>query len=235
MPATESELLQGTLDLLILKTLRSEPRHRYEISQRIQRHSSAQVILFSIMSRSILFAFLLTLLLTTHAAGAQPLPPVKDLPKRGATLPDPLTMLDGTRITTADQWNSLRKPELRTLFQHYMYGYFPPAPEKIDFTVDTFQLFNDDVDKLPFDQHCLFALCAPRPILLSNAEGDQQADPPGQFDMLLAADPVYKLLGSPGLASKQSERHADLYTRVPPTGQLLDSPSAIFFAPATTP
>ena len=39
MPATKSELLQGTLDLLILKTLRSEPRHGYAIAQRIQERS----------------------------------------------------------------------------------------------------------------------------------------------------------------------------------------------------
>ena len=34
-----TDLLQGTLDLLILKTLRSEPRHGYAIARRIQRHS----------------------------------------------------------------------------------------------------------------------------------------------------------------------------------------------------
>jgi transcriptional regulator len=39
MPTPKSELLQGTLDLLILKTLRAESRHGYAIAQRIQRHS----------------------------------------------------------------------------------------------------------------------------------------------------------------------------------------------------
>ena len=50
-------------------------------------------------------------------------------------LPDPLLMLDGTRITTKEDWNARRKPELKALFQHYMYGYFPAAT-KITATVD---------------------------------------------------------------------------------------------------
>ena len=62
-----------------------------------------------------------------------------------------------------------------------------------------FKQFNNQVEKLPFDQHCLLALCAPRPVLFSNAVEDQWANPTGQFDMLKAADPVYRLLGVKGL------------------------------------
>lgn len=64
---------------------------------------------------------------------------------------------------------------------------------------DEFKKFNDQVDRLPFDQHCLVALCAPRPVLFSNAEEDTWADPEGQFRVLEAADPVYRLVGSKGL------------------------------------
>src|SRR4026207_437017 len=39
MPTTKAELLQGTLDLLILKTLTAEPLHGYAIAQRIQQRS----------------------------------------------------------------------------------------------------------------------------------------------------------------------------------------------------
>lgn len=39
MAATKSELLQGTLDLLILKTLTLGPMHGYAIVQRIQQRS----------------------------------------------------------------------------------------------------------------------------------------------------------------------------------------------------
>jgi hypothetical protein len=63
-----------------------------------------------------------------------------------------------------------------------------------------FKAFNQATDRLPFDQHALLALCAPRPVLYSNAEEDQWADPGGQFEMLQAAEPVYKLCGSGGLA-----------------------------------
>jgi len=39
MPITKSELLQGTLDLLILKTLNAGPLHGYAVAQRIQQRS----------------------------------------------------------------------------------------------------------------------------------------------------------------------------------------------------
>lgn len=58
-----------------------------------------------------------------------------------------------------------------------------------------FKQFNAEPARLPFDQHCLMALCAPRPILCSNAVEDQWANPDGQFDNLTAAAPVYKLFG----------------------------------------
>jgi len=76
-----------------------------------------------------------------------------------------------------------------------------------------FKKFNEQVDKLPFDQHELIALCAPRPVLLSNAVEDQWANPDGQFEMLKGADLVYKLLGVEGLASRE----------IPETGKLLNS------------
>jgi transcriptional regulator len=39
MPTSKAELLQGTLDLLILKTLSGGPLHGYAIVQRIQQRS----------------------------------------------------------------------------------------------------------------------------------------------------------------------------------------------------
>src|SRR5438477_7850648 len=46
-------------------------------------------------------------------------------------LPDPLVMLDGRRITSPEGWLKERRPELRALFQHYMYGEIPPRPANL--------------------------------------------------------------------------------------------------------
>lgn len=92
----------------------------------------------------------------------------------------------------------------------------------------TFKEFNQVVDKLPLDQHCLIALCAPRPVLLSNAQDDTWADPVGQFQALQAADPVYRMLGVDGLGD----------SKMPPVGELLDSRLGYFIRPgkhSTTP
>ena len=43
-PTTKAELLQGTLDLLILKTLSAGPMHGYSIAQRIQQRSAEVLV-----------------------------------------------------------------------------------------------------------------------------------------------------------------------------------------------
>ncbi|MBI3417429.1 MAG: acetylxylan esterase [Verrucomicrobia bacterium] len=76
-----------------------------------------------------------------------------------------------------------------------------------------FKKFNDAPERLPFDQNCLAALCAPRPVLFSNALEDQWANPNGQFAILQATSPVYRFLGVEGLDAKS----------VPPLRKLVDS------------
>jgi hypothetical protein len=84
-----------------------------------------------------------------------------------------------------------------------------------------FKKFNEQPDRLPFDQHCLIALCAPRPVLLPNAVEDQWANPNGQFEMLQAADPVYRFLGAGGLEAPQ----------MPEVGKLMDSTLGYYIRP----
>ena len=86
---------------------------------------------------------------------------------------------------------------------------------------DEFKKFNEQPERLPFDQHCLVALCAPRPVLLANAIEDTWANPEGQFEMLKAADPVYRLLNAGGLEAKQ----------MPPPGKLIDSSLGYYIRP----
>jgi hypothetical protein len=84
-----------------------------------------------------------------------------------------------------------------------------------------FKAFDDEPAKLPFDQHELIALCAPRPVLLSCATEDVWANPSGQFDMLRAADPVYKLVAGDGLGA----------TQMPAVSQLLPSRLGYYIRP----
>jgi hypothetical protein len=74
-----------------------------------------------------------------------------------------------------------------------------------------FKRFNDAPERLPFDQNCLVALCAPRAVLFSAAEDDQWANPKGQFAVLKAAEPVYGFLGVEGLGVPE----------MPPDGRLV--------------
>lgn len=50
---------------------------------------------------------------------------------------------------------------------------------------------------LPYDQHFLHALVAPRLLLVNEAHGDPWANPPGSYAACLAAREAYRLLGSP--------------------------------------
>lgn len=61
-------------------------------------------------------------------AKAETWPPLSELPKQ-AELPDPFTMMDGSKVETPEDWYTKRRPELKSLFQHYMYGFAPDAPE----------------------------------------------------------------------------------------------------------
>ncbi|HEY3328686.1 MAG TPA: hypothetical protein VGK19_01580 [Capsulimonadaceae bacterium] len=74
---------------------------------------------------------------------------------------------------------------INTIFPHWFCG--------------NFKRYNDATDQLPFDQHAMVALCAPRPLLLSSATDDLWANPAGSLAMLQAADPVYRLLGVGGI------------------------------------
>lgn len=75
-----------------------------------------------------------------------------------------------------------------------------------------FKEFNNQPERLPFDQHCLVALCAPRPVLFTNGRADTWINPAGQFELLRAAAPVYRLLDAGDFTVEE----------LPPDGRLID-------------
>ena len=51
------------------------------------------------------------------------------------TLPDVLTALNGSKITTSKEWMDERRPELMELFQRHMYGRRPQMAKKVSYDV----------------------------------------------------------------------------------------------------
>ena len=86
---------------------------------------------------------------------------------------------------------------------------------------DVFKEFNDEPQRLPFDQDCLIALCAPRSVLLGAAVEDTWANPAGAFEMLRSAGKVYRFVGAEGLSA----------VTMPATNTLVDSNLGYFIRP----
>jgi hypothetical protein len=75
----------------------------------------------------------------------------------------------------------------------------------------SFRKYIDHEQDMPFDQHMLFGLLAPRPAYAASASEDLWADPKGEFLAIANAGEVYELFGSKGLNTKE----------MPPPGQAI--------------
>jgi hypothetical protein len=84
-----------------------------------------------------------------------------------------------------------------------------------------FKKFNEQPERLPIDQNLLVALCAPRPVLFPNAQQDTWANWEGQFEVLKAADKVYRFLGVEGLKAE----------KLPESEKLVDSRLGYYIRP----
>ena len=132
--------------------------------------------------------------------------------------------------TTDTRAESVR--QINTSFPHWFCGNFKQFQDPLEPQLDNagkvvaprreaVNRFSEKTNRLPFDQHCLIALCAPRPVLLPNAEEDLWANPSGQFELLKAASPVYELLGTQGVAPGAT----------PEMNKLIDSRLGYFIRP----
>ena len=81
-------------------------------------------------------SFAISIVLLPSLANAQPAAANYDEAKVPSyTLPDPLTLLDGAKVSDAETWRKVRRPEILGLFETYMFGRSPGRPAGMTFEV----------------------------------------------------------------------------------------------------
>ena len=68
---------------------------------------------------------------------------------------------------------------------------------------ENFHKYGDNEDLLPFDQHELLALIAPRALYVESGSEDRWSDPKGEFLGLANASPAYQLYGFEGFTPEE--------------------------------
>ncbi len=77
----------------------------------------------------------LTCALTLRAQAVKPTPNYDESKVPHYVLPDPLTLLDGTKVTDAETWHQKRRPEILRLFEEHVHGRSPKFAGRIAFEV----------------------------------------------------------------------------------------------------
>lgn len=72
--------------------------------------------------------------------------------------------------------------------------------------------YAEDMEKLPFDQHFLVSLIAPRRLYIGSAQGDFWADPLSEYLSLVAGSKAYEEMGRKGLVRDEETEERLLFT-----------------------
>lgn len=78
-----------------------------------------------------------------------------------------------------------------------------------------YQKWGDRPEEMPVDSHMLVALMAPRPVLLQTGDKDFWSDPKGEFLAAMAASPVFRLLGRPGIGASEMPAAGEFLPGIP--------------------
>ncbi|MBU6167578.1 MAG: acetylxylan esterase [Bacteroidetes bacterium] len=136
-----------------------------------------------------------------------------DVMKTWPILRDAKIILHGhSRMGKASLWAAANDPRFDAVIaiqsgeggaallrRNYGEGIEPITTRFPHWFLPSFSSFAGKENTLPFDQHILLSLIAPRPLFVSSAQEDKWADPKGEFLSAKAASNAYTLYGKKGI------------------------------------
>ena len=78
-----------------------------------------------------------------------------------------------------------------------------------DWFCENYKKYNDNEDMLPFDQHMLLSLMAPRPLYVASSTEDEWSDPESELKSCLLASEAYELYGLKGAVVPENGAEID--------------------------
>ena len=118
-------------------------------------------------------------------------------------VPELMKTFGGADVKTRDEWEKVRAPELLACFEREEYGKRPAAADergRVSFeTYRETEVFGGKEMEMPFDQHEMLALIAPRLLCVGSATEDHWCGPLGEWWSAKLASPAWELYGKKGL------------------------------------
>lgn len=131
-----------------------------------------------------MIGMMMVFLMGGFAAGMS-FPEVNDLPVL-TELPNPLTMADGTTVTTVEDWRQ-RREEIKAMLLHYEYGHAPSPPANLRVEMTSSEAVFDGTAQL---ERFTLTMGPDQKVQMTAAVYVPVAD--GKKPVLLAIEPVWK-------------------------------------------